>query len=154
MSTDRSGFTSTRPGLPRGSDRPGRCIPDRFQMFCSVNVQPTGYSTYPVGFCYAYTVFVNFTTDRVAVWTDRSSFIARPIVLPSKNPAEYICIAGFTCSLHDLVTLCYWWNIRNWLFFVSFHAYAFDPVGCCKVHFSSPDRFFFQTDRVHKPKKL
>ena len=23
MSTDRSGFTSTRPGLPRGSDRPG-----------------------------------------------------------------------------------------------------------------------------------
>ena len=29
-----------------------------------------------------------------------------PLVLPTNFPAEYICIAGITYSLHDLVTLC------------------------------------------------
>ena len=129
--------------IPTGSD----AYPTGFR--CSVHNRPVFPPTRSGSVTPYYGVRIHFRTDRVSVWTDRSSFIARPLVLPSKNPAEYICIAGFTCSLHDLVTLCYWWNIRNWLFFVSFHAYAFDPVGCCKLHFSSPDRFFFQTDRVH-----
>ena len=88
------------------------------------------------------TVFVYICS----VWTDRSSFISTTTCASNKFSGRI----HLHCW-HHLLTL----SLGHTLLMVEypelalFRIHAFDPVGCCKLHFSSPDRFFFQTDRVH-----
>ena len=144
----RSGFTSTRPGLPQlnshftptGSD----AYPTGFR--CSVHNRPVFPPTRSGSVTPYYGVRIHMSTDRVSVWTDRSSFISTTTCASNKFSGRI----HLHCW-HHLLTL----SLGHTLLMVEypelalFRIHAFDPVGCCKLHFSSPDRFFFQTDRVH-----
>ena len=62
---------------------PGRVLLRRITVFVYIS-EPTGFQYGPTG----------------------PHLSPLPLVLPTNFPAEYICIAGITCSLYDLVTLC------------------------------------------------
>jgi len=96
-------------------------------------------------------LFRKRTTDRVFRLPGR----VLSLLLPTSLPAKYICIAGVTCSLHDLVTLCWWWNIRNWFFSVSFHVYTLYRSGAVTYIFPTPIGCFSKpTGSLNTAKKL